>query len=223
MKNYTNFTLHKNYRYNYLALDIGNVLCKVDIDPFINTIADTFSIFKGEAEVFVKRFQKSHDLGYTNTEEEIRSKFVRASEHQIKIILDAWNNVITTDKEMLTMLNEIKEKYDLVFALLSNIGTEHASLIQSKLDHEGFLDKTVHHFSCEVGARKPSLLYYQSFLIEHPSARQCMYVDDLTENIEVGRKMGFEAVQFDLTGVSADISISELRQKIEKYCQSRQM
>lgn len=202
----------------YLALDIGNVLCTVDIRPCLNTMSNLLNISVDEAEIFIKRFQKAHDLGYTSTTEEIISKFGPVSQNIIDQIIDVWNNSIIAHHEMLGMLNNIKDNYRVKIALLSNIGVEHAELIGKKLDYNGFLADVINHFSCEVGARKPSMLYYQSFLLQHPDAKGCLYVDDLPENIEMGHRMGFKPIQFDLTKPDADIAIMQLKSKIEFDC-----
>ena len=52
--------------------------------------------------------------------------------------------------------------------------------------------------SYEVGARKPSKLYYQSFLLDHPEYKGCLYVDDLPQNLAVGRYYGFRSFEYNL-------------------------
>src|SRR5208282_4959941 len=87
-------------------------------------------------------------------------------------------------------------------ALLSNIGKEHSQyfrkLMATAVDSKG-ISRAIQFFSCEVGARKPSLLYYQTFLYMHPDFKEnCLYIDDLQENLDAAKKLGFKTVKFDL-------------------------
>ena len=60
------------------------------------------------------------------------------------------------------------------------------------------LSESVKHYSCEVGARKPSKLYYHSFLQMHPEFKGAIYVDDNKENLEASKEFGFITIRLDL-------------------------
>ena len=63
------------------------------------------------------------------------------------------------------------------------------------------LDRCIKFFSCEVGARKPSYIYYKTFLDMYPEFKNCLYVDDNVDNIMTALKFGFKAKQFCLSEI----------------------
>ena len=182
----------------YIALDIGNVLCHVATEPFLEMLSETFNVTIPEASRFLKRFQQIHDLGYTTMEDELKDKFGVKSPVTIKRLVEGWNASVYPNMHILDRLNDMRDKHDLQVALLSNIGVEHAAMMEEKLAHNGFFPGAIKHFSCFVGARKPSMIYYQSFLTQYPEFKGCLYVDDLQENLNASKVFGFQTYHFTL-------------------------
>ncbi len=194
-----------------LALDIGNVLCRVDFDPFRKLLSRTVNISNDEIDYFLNRTQKFHDLGITTVEEELIDRYKIKSNYLLQDLNLAWNKCVIPDKQVIEFFSTIREAHNIKIALLSNIGTEHALIMKSLL--KGLFDESILHFSCFVGARKPTDLYYQSFISKYPDFSNCVYVDDLDINLNAGRKFGFTTFNFNLEFV--DNTMLDL-QKIEK-------
>lgn len=178
-----------------LALDIGNVICHVDFDKILNVLSKSLNISKAEALYFLNRTQKLHDLGLTNLSDELHDHFKIKSEIIIADILSEWNKSIQIDNDVIREIERLRDKLDLEIALVSNIGIEHAEHIRKNLS----LGNTIQFFSCEVGARKPSYLYYKTFLDMYPQFNEAIYLDDLDVNLEIGRKFGLNALKFALS------------------------
>lgn len=193
----------------YIALDIGNVICHANMSHFISDISETFNISIDEASRFLKSFQQMHDLGLTNMESQLRVWFDCKSEVTTSKLIENWCNSIIANPVMIKMLNKLLDN-NVQVALLSNIGVEHAEMMKQKLP--GIYDRAVKHFSCFVGARKPSMLYYQSFLLQYPEFKGCLYLDDLVENLEASKQFGFQTYHFSLE----DYGISYHANEIEK-------
>ena len=183
---------------NYICLDIGNVLCKVDAIPFVELLSETFNTTVPEATRFLKRFQQIHDLGYTTMEDELKDRFGAKSPALLKKLVQAWNDSVYPNDHIIERLNLMRREHNLQVALLSNIGIEHSEMMKHKLAEGGFFPGAIKHFSCFVGARKPSSIYYQSFLLQHPQFKGCLYVDDLQENLEASKAFGFQTYHFTL-------------------------
>lgn len=194
----------------YICLDIGNVLCHIAADPFLELLSETFNITLSEGDRFLKRFQQIHDLGYTTMEDELKDKFGVKSPITIKKLVDAWNDSVTPNMYIIDKLNDLRSKHNLQVALLSNIGIEHAAMMEEKLSHNGFFPGAIKHFSCFVGARKPSMIYYQSFLTQYPQFKGCLYVDDLKENLEASKPFGFETYHFTLEKLDYECYVDEI-------------
>jgi len=197
----------------YIALDIGNVLCNVNEKEFIEFVSYKLNISTFKAKRFLKRFQQLHDLGFTTMEDELMDQLNVNSPLITKEIVDKWNNAISPSYPMLSMIHELKNSNNLKIALLSNIGVEHASIIDSKL--HGLGGEIIKHLSCFVGARKPSSLYFQSFLLQHPEFTNCIYVDDLQANLDGAAPLGFRTFRFSLAEPDVSSKMEELRHFIK--------
>jgi FMN phosphatase YigB (HAD superfamily) len=182
----------------YLALDIGNVLYHCDFDPFLKTLSKQIGISIADAEYFLGRTQKLHDLGYTVMGDELRDHFHIKSEVVVEEILASWNDSVKPNISILTHLDDLQFNKKIKIALLSNIGLEHAANVNEVLEHNNILEDTIKHFSCFVGARKPSALFYQSFLMQYPEFKGALYIDDVAENLKMGQHFGFDSQQFNL-------------------------
>lgn len=197
---------------NYVCLDIGNVLCTVNFNSFLRELSKSLNITLEEAMYFMNRSQKLHDLGLTVMKDELMDHFKLKSSVLIEELLICWNKVVTPNLNVLNKFNELSKNNAVQVALLSNIGLEHAVLMEKVLEHNGFFKNAIKHFSCSVGARKPTTIYYQSFLMQYPEFKGCTYVDDLLENLEASKKFGFKTYQFDINYVN---NLSEKLKEIE--------
>lgn len=198
-----------------LALDIGNVLMKVDVSEFLGLLSSSFGIPVNEAGRFLNKFQSAHDLGLTTIRDEIERRFyptsVYPTDEFLDRIMECWDRCLTLNTDMIKMLDKIRREEGLDIALLSNIGFEHAKLVHNMLSYDecGF-SFDYKHFSCEVGARKPTKLFYQSFLLQHSEFQGCLYVDDLQENLDAADEFGFRVHKFSLQDDRLDNKIRGL-------------
>lgn len=186
----------------YVALDVGNVLVHADFTNFIKKLSKQFNLTMAEATYFMNRNQKLHDLGLTKMRDELGDHFKVRSEPLMEELVKDWNDVIVPNKKVLDMLNKLILQHDLKVALLSNVGLEHKERMKEVLEWGNFFSNCITHFSCEVGARKPQMVYYHTFLQIHPEFEGCPYVDDLQENLDMGSKFGFKPFHYALDKVS---------------------
>lgn len=183
---------------HYVCLDVGDVLVHVDFQKFIKTISEQFNITLEEAEHFTKRSHALHDVGLTNMEEQLKDYFQVRSPLVMEKLMNSWNGVISSEYHMVMKMTQMMKTDNLQVALLSNVGTEHAVVMSRILSYDNFFNKCVKHLSCQVGARKPNKLYYQSFLLQHPEFQGAAYLDDLQENLDAGAEFGFRPFRFSL-------------------------
>jgi len=193
----------------YIALDIGNVLVHVNFQDFLKKLSKSLNITLEEARYFMNRSQKLHDLGLTVMRDELIDHLKIKSEPLREELIEYWNYCITPADWMLEELDSLCKAHDLKVALLSNVGLEHAARMKEILNHNGFFDNAVKHFSCYVGARKPTFLYYQSFLAMHPEWNGCAYVDDLQENLDASKIFGFKTFRLAIDEISGEKYVKE--------------
>ena len=126
----------------YIAVDLGNVICKVDFNIFINELSISLNITSYEVIYFLNRTQKLHDLGLTNIADELRDHFKIKSKKLIDRLIASWNKTVCADKLMLSILKDMVSPSDgsepVNLALLSNIGLEHAALMPEWLTRKEF-------------------------------------------------------------------------------------
>ncbi len=187
-----------------IVLDIGNVLVNLDMMPFVNALSKQFNISELEASEFVRGVQRLQDLGLTTVSHELRHQFNIRSEVLIKELLKCWDTIVVPNEQSINGIDHLIRHYKLDVALLSNLGPEHIHrFTHSVLGYNDLIwGKSIHHFSCDVGLRKPTRIYYHMFLDEHPQFKGAMYLDDLQENLDAGAKLGFKTFKYDLTGLS---------------------
>lgn len=195
----------------YIALDIGNVICHANMRNFIEEISATFNVSYAEADRFLRSFQQLHDIGLTTMENQLRVWFDCKSEVVSNKLINSWNNSIYPDLTALSALEKLQNN-NVKIALLSNIGVEHAEMAKSKL--YPIYNGAVKHFSCFVGARKPTMLYYQSFLLNYPEFKGCLYVDDLVENLEASKQLGFKTFHLSLEDMDVAAKYREIESLI---------
>jgi FMN phosphatase YigB (HAD superfamily) len=187
----------------FVALDVGNVLVHANFQNFIEKLSKTFNLTMSETLYFMNRNQKLHDMGLTRMRDELGDHFKIKSEVLMDELIQDWNGVITANKNMLKLMNVLKNEHDIKIAILSNVGSEHLVRMKEVLDYDGFMDGTVGHFSCLVGARKPQMVYYHTFLQLHPEWHGCPYIDDIQENLDMGAQFGFKPFKFSLEEFSS--------------------
>ena len=182
----------------FVCLDVGNVLVHVDFNVFIRDLSKQLNITLEEAEYFMNRTHSLHDMGLTQMSDELRDHFKIRSPLIIEGLLDSWNKVISPNADIINRMSSMMTTHNLQVALLSNVGLEHTVQMARVLDIDSFFDNCVKHLSCQVGARKPTKLYYQSFLMQHPEFQGAAYLDDLQENLDAAVPFGFRPKRFSL-------------------------
>ena len=184
----------------YVAFDIGNVLCHVHLNTFYDfLVTENVVSSKEQADEFLSGIQHPQDLGLYN----IRQGFYRFNPNLPRKVLqdlhDVWLSIIQPVPEMLEVVTlAIEQKYNV--ALLSNIGFDHSGVIRQKCK---VFHHCAQHFSCEVGARKPAKLFYQSFSWQYKWPANVMFFDDRLENISSASPF-FKGIHFDLDDFESD-------------------
>ncbi len=190
----------------YLAIDIGNVICELDFSHFIVSLTSHLNISEKEANIFLNKIQKANDLGISEIKYELRNHFGMISNSSIELFICEWNNTIRIHDKMISLLKDLIST-NIKIALLSNIGIEHKLLISDIL--YPIYDQCIKFFSCDVGARKPTFLYYKTFIEMYPDFKNSFYIDDRIENLEASKIFNFRTYHLAL-----DIHKNEIDNKI---------
>ena len=194
-----------------VAFDLGNVLIDLHWDGFWETIKPMFSM-QERAEIKYILEKESHIdfCGLTVLSDVLEKRY---GKEVGQAVTDAWNKIVKPNNQMVNFVNKLKSEGFKV-AFLSNMGFDHLNYLNK--EYPDFMKLAdVKHMSCEVGAAKPSLLYYQSFLMSNEDFSGCLYLDDLKDNLKMGSKVRFDSMHFDLNDYNKD-KPSDLKKQLDK-------
>jgi len=192
-----------NVKNKIIALDIGHVLARVDMSLFHRKLVELgYSMDEEEADLFSSAVQASFDTGMLDMRQALHVHFPKMKRDHVKQVIKSWEAVVTPCGPTMEALDEILSAGATV-ALLSNIGLDHAAYL-SRICFRQF-DRCKKHFSCDVGARKPTKLYYQSLLLELGSLHlPIIFLDDRIENVEAAKTQNFSSQLFDIEKYDSD-------------------
>ena len=184
-----------------LCLDVGNVLGQLRFDEFVTTISTVKNITEAEAKTRINLYQGLHDVGLISMKQILIKEFGIESEFLRMQIMAKWVEVMSFDQSIIERYEKIVGSHQL--ALLTNVGHEHVEVLKDniKFSKSQKFISAVKHQSCEVGVRKPSKIFYQSFLTLHPEFVGAVYVDDSQENLQAAKEFGFKTVHIDLSSM----------------------
>jgi FMN phosphatase YigB (HAD superfamily) len=184
-----------------VAFDIGNVLFHFDLTPLLdlliglNIVENTSLAY----EFMGGSFQHSQEIGLYDIKQSFYQLNPHLSNKTLQDIHDRWMETFSPSLPMIDLVEElIGNNYDV--ALLSNIGPDHAYFVR---DNCKIFNKCIQHFSCDVGARKPTRLFFQSFLINYGWGREVKYFDDRQDNITMGNEY-HNGILFDINNFRSD-------------------
>jgi FMN phosphatase YigB (HAD superfamily) len=184
---------------NKIALDIGGVLFHFNMNPILDILSEKDIVDRVRGLELLFGIQKSQDLGICDIRQNLYKFNHCLSNNDLDDILDAWMTTITPSEPMIDVVEELVHKGWEV-ALLSNIGIDHARLVREKIP---IFKQCIQHFSCEVGARKPTQLFFQSFMLRYSWGRNVKYFDDCQENILSGSEY-YKGILFNLEDYKSD-------------------
>jgi FMN phosphatase YigB (HAD superfamily) len=194
-----------------IAFDIGEVLCHINWKPFKDRFLDFKYSININFDRFMRGLQKQQDIGVMTVEQYLIQNGV--NEYTLKdrhglmgevikgTLVENWNCAVEPCQFMIDFKNNLLER-GINIALLSNIGITHLEHIRQ--NHKNMIDGCIEHYSCEVGARKPSKLFFQSFLLENPEFYGSLYVDDRQDNLDMAEKCGFRPYLFNVENINSD-------------------
>jgi len=173
-----------------LALDLGNVLVKVDHYRFCRPLGDLAGLTPKEVydQVFASDLEPDYDTGRLTTEE----FYQRVTAHfRVSLPFSQfaawWNDIFAPMEGMADLVGYLAAKYPLY--LVSNTNALHFDYIKENyalLEHfQSFI------LSFEVGSRKPEPEIYQALIqrTELPPP-ECLFVDDKVPFVAAAHEQG---------------------------------
>jgi FMN phosphatase YigB (HAD superfamily) len=198
-----------------ILFDLGKVIVDFDFDIAYRRMGALSGLEKEEmrSRLRVNNLVPDFEMGRIEAE-----PFVAEVNRRLGISLDCagfaelWSAIFHRSPIIPeSLLADLKRRHRLM--LLSNTNTLHFAMIRNNFPHIGHFDALV--LSHEVGALKPSAAIYQAAIAQAGCApSECLFFDDLADNVAGARAAGMNAEQFvgmaqlcaDLARFGIDIS-----------------
>jgi putative hydrolase of the HAD superfamily len=183
-----------------LALDLGNVLVKVDHLRFCRRLAMLAGLTPEEVytKVFDSDLEPGYDTGRLTSEEFHR----RVLDHfgvalPFPQFSSWWNDIFDPMEGMAELVGHLAARYPL--HLVSNTNTLHFAYIRKNYAFLDLFQSFV--LSFEVGSRKPEPAIYQALIQRtgRPPSR-CLFVDDKLPFVTAAQEQGLTSWQFTSPG-----------------------
>jgi len=192
-----------------LALDLGNVLVRVDHYRFCRRLAELTGLTPEEiyARVFGSDLEPGYDTGRLSSEE-FHQRVMAHFRVNLPFSRFAawWNDIFDPMEGMEELVAHLARRFPLY--LISNTNPLHFAYIRERYP----LLRHFRHFilSYKVGSRKPEAGIFQALLdaVRVPPAH-CLFIDDKPEFVAAAQSHGLLAWQF--TGPEA------LRRELQGY------
>ncbi len=193
--------------------DLGRVIIHFDNAIFFEKIANYSPLSKEEiAELASTRSspRTAFDRGEI-TAEEFYNQATRILMAKIDFnnFFSIYNDVFSLNPTVLEILKKLKGRYRLV--LLSNTDVMRFGFVKRKFPEIMIFDAYV--LSYEVGVMKPHPRIYDEALKKAGvEANECVFIDDIEENIKAAQKLGIKAIlmtpQTDLEAALQEMNLS---------------
>lgn len=193
-----------------IVFDMGQVLIRFDRDYFIRCLGvegdDAQLLLR---EVFLSLEWSRMDWGSLTDEEAAQSVCARLPErlHEAaRKLVTMWDRPILPVEGMYHLIEELKAAGYGIY-LLSNASVRQHEY-WPRVPCAKFFDGTL--ISCDVGCIKPERAIYEAFFEKFGlKAEECLFVDDMSMNVEGGCRCGMRGIVFHGDA-------KELRQKLKK-------
>jgi len=177
--------------------DLGKVILFFDNHIFFKKIANYCSYSEEQIADLVKahfNLIESFDTGKITPEEFYSGVATKLKAHiDLNNFFTIYNDVFSLNPPVLQIMKRLKPKYNLI--LLSNTDIRRFGFIKQKFPEILIFNEYV--LSYEVGFMKPHPQIYREALAKASAeAGECVFIDDIEENIQAAEALGINAILF---------------------------
>ena len=193
--------------------DLGNVIVSVDKESAIRELAKLpilpISLIRQVADSLIEKKFEQGLLSIDEYMEILHRDFGISEQVTLETLIDIWQKPFELMPDVCRLLPILKTQVKLI--LLSNTNDLHIRAVRKKTSILDEFDDLV--LSYEVKLRKPDeAIYYKALSIAKNRPEECLFIDDLIENVEAARQIGIRAHQYKtIQGLHAFLIQSGLR------------
>lgn len=181
-----------------IVFDIGNVLAGFVWEDFYHSFGYSEEIFEKLADATVRSpFWNEMDRGKLS-DEELLEGFIKndpSIEKEIREVFENVERIIKRFDYAVPWIKELKKKGYHIY-VISNFSKKAHEECTKALDFMEEIDGGI--LSYQVKLIKPSPEIYQLLCRKyHLNAEECVFIDDLSRNVEAARKEGMKGLVFE--------------------------
>ncbi|VMA66557.1 hydrolase [Streptococcus pneumoniae] len=181
-----------------IIFDLGNVLIEWNKEKILSKICkndleyNLFNKFVFQSNLWIDLDNGKISLEFL--ENQLIDEMGHQYQDQIHELVWNWFNYVDLYDEVYELIKQLKKKNFQIY-VLSNTSSIFHILLDSVLSKVSFvLDGYV--ISCEVKMMKPQKEIYLSLVNKYQlDIKDCIFLDDLEENVEAARTLGIKAFQ----------------------------
>lgn len=181
-----------------IIFDLGNVLIEWNKEKILSKICkndleyNLFNQFVFQSNLWIDLDNGKISLEFL--ENQLIDEMGHQYQDQIHELVWNWFNYVDLYDEVYELIKQLKKKNFQIY-VLSNISSIFHILLDSVLSKvSSVLDGYV--ISCEVKMMKPQKEIYLSLVNKYQlDIKDCIFLDDLEENVEAARTLGIKAFQ----------------------------
>jgi glucose-1-phosphatase len=180
-----------------ILLDIGNVLVHLRSDDAIErqSFMTGLSVQKIHEILFEQGLLAQLEIGQLSKEQFLDSiRLHSQKQFENKDMIAGINDMFSENTLMTGLLPKFKQR-GIRLVIVSNTNDIHYPFLQNKYEFFRYFDQKI--LSHKIGFSKPQPEFYQKALeAAECGPHECLFVDDLAENISAAQEAGFHGVVY---------------------------
>jgi FMN phosphatase YigB (HAD superfamily) len=177
-----------------LLLDIGNVLVRFDFSHAAQKFAAQSEANASEALALLSPFKDDLESGRIADDDFIAQSVKRIGFRGTREdFVEIWGDIFTANEPMIARVRELADRFPLY--LFSNTSGLHKAWLFETFDVFGLFAGGI--YSHEARCMKPhEPIFHQAIQTFSLEPKRTLYVDDLPDNIQTGKRLGFQCHQY---------------------------
>ena len=187
-----------NKTINTIFFDIGGVLIDINFKRTAQFLADCTDLTVEEIESsFPIKDHDNYEKGILSDQDfflAVKESLPQPCCLKESDFWKAWRLLLGEETEVVKILKKLKKNYSIW--LLSNTNPKHINdEIEKNYSFPKLVDGAIYSFN--IGHRKPeNEIYIKAAQMAKSDPKECLFIDDLYENVESANNIGFSSIHF---------------------------
>lgn len=179
-----------------MIFDLGKVVLDFDHWIICERLADLSGFNKEYVYdlIFTSGLEREYDEGKITSRDFYAHITIKLNLHiDYSTFYPLWCDIFSLKDDMIPLLKSLRNHYKLL--LLSNTNEMHFEFVRGKFPVLDVFDEFI--LSYNLGIRKPDRKIYEKAIEASNCSRdECLFIDDILENVEMARECGMTGIHF---------------------------